>query len=210
MKKARKPDPPRKKPTKVKATTLRIIGGDMGGRKLKYNGDLATRPMRDAVREALFNIVGTRIKDATIFDPFSGTGILVAESLSRGASAAYAMEFNRRTFKQIEDNLGSLDLMSRTTLVMGDAFRGLGALMQEAAGSDWIFFLCPPYEMYESRLEDLNKMMRMAASIGKQGLMVSESENHFDTAGLIEADWRVKKYGIAQLAFAEFESIATE
>ena len=180
----------------------------MGGRKLKYDGHLSTRPMRDSVRESLFNIVGTQIKGATVFDPFSGTGILVAESFSRGATAACAMEFNRRTYRQIEENLGSLDLLERTRLVAGDAFRGLGALMEEASEqTPWIFFLCPPYEMYDSRLEDLNRMIRMAASICQNGLMISESESHFDTEQLTPAAWRIKKYGVAQLAISPLSEI---
>ena len=37
---------------------LRIIGGSLRGRKLEYSGDFRTRPMKDRVREAVFNLLG--------------------------------------------------------------------------------------------------------------------------------------------------------
>ena len=35
---------------------LRIIGGRFRGRKFRYSGDPATRPMKDRVRESVFNL----------------------------------------------------------------------------------------------------------------------------------------------------------
>ena len=199
---------------KVKATTLRIIGGQMGGRKIRYNGDRTTRPMRDSVRENLFNLVGPRIRDAIVFDPFCGTGVLVAEAFSRGAARAVAMEYNRRTIKQIQENLTELEVVDRTTLIPGDAFRGLGAAMHrvhdEQPESSWVFFLSPPYEMFESRIDDLNRMIRYTAEVHSDGVLIAECDSHFDATGLTEADWDVRRYGITQLAVASLDSIAIQ
>ena len=71
---------------KVRPLSLRIIGGDMRGRTVHYHGAAFTRPMKDSVRESLFNIVGIATKGAICFDLFAGTGALAFEALSRGAS----------------------------------------------------------------------------------------------------------------------------
>jgi len=39
----------------VKPTKLRVIGGDMRGRIIHYHGEEFTRPMKDNIRENLFN-----------------------------------------------------------------------------------------------------------------------------------------------------------
>src|SRR6186997_1276149 len=72
--------PPRPAAPPPAGTELRIIGGDLRGRKLEYHGDPRTRPMKDRVREAVFNLVEP---DGTYaIDLFGGTGALGLEALS--------------------------------------------------------------------------------------------------------------------------------
>ena len=53
---------------------LRIIGGTLRHRKLLYSGDQRTRPMKDRVREAVFNLVGPVVVGQHAIDLFAGTG----------------------------------------------------------------------------------------------------------------------------------------
>ena len=55
-------------------TELRIVGGDFGGRKIKYTGDPRTRPMKDVTREAMFNLVGGFVPGKLVIDLFAGSG----------------------------------------------------------------------------------------------------------------------------------------
>src|SRR5262245_7614130 len=64
---------------------LRIIGGTLRHRKLLYSGDQRTRPMKDRVREAVFNLVGPDVVGQHAIDLFAGTGALGFEAISRGA-----------------------------------------------------------------------------------------------------------------------------
>ena len=68
---------------------LRIIGGQFRGRRLTYHGDPLTRPMKDRVREAVFNLLWPGAEGAVAIDLFAGTGALGLEALSRGAVAAW-------------------------------------------------------------------------------------------------------------------------
>jgi len=44
-----------------------VIGGEMGGRVFRYNGDAGLRPMKDRVREAVFNLMESTVPE---FDRF--------------------------------------------------------------------------------------------------------------------------------------------
>ena len=74
------------------AAGLRIIGGEFRGRRLHYSGDRRTRPMKDRLREAVFNLIGPDIRGKHAIDLFAGTGALALESLSRGAKSATLIE----------------------------------------------------------------------------------------------------------------------
>ena len=65
---------------------MRIIAGEFRGRRLTAPDGLKTRPMLARVREALFNILGSRVVNARVADCFSGTGAIGLEALSRGAA----------------------------------------------------------------------------------------------------------------------------
>src|SRR4051794_22495694 len=105
MQKRRKPSrtaPPRDADEPI--VGLRIIGGSFRGRKLKYSGDIRTRPMKDRVREAVFNLLGKQIAGSHAIDLFAGTGALGLEALSRGAARATFIERHFLTAKLIEEN----------------------------------------------------------------------------------------------------------
>ncbi len=53
---------------------MRIIGGKARGTKLYTLDGKNTRPTLDRVREALFNILQSDIKDSIFLDLFSGSG----------------------------------------------------------------------------------------------------------------------------------------
>ncbi len=78
-------------------TGLRIIGGEFRHRHLHYSGDLRTRPMKDRLREAIFNLIGPEIRGKHAIDLFAGTGALGLEAISRGAARATLIEQHHPT-----------------------------------------------------------------------------------------------------------------
>ena len=87
------------------AGKLRIVGGQYGGRQIAYSGDPVTRPMKDDIREAVFNLVGGWTPGKAAFDLFAGTGAMGLEAMSRGASRAYLIERHFPTVKIIRENV---------------------------------------------------------------------------------------------------------
>ena len=77
---------------------MRVISGDLKGKKLLIPLDKSTRPLRDLVRESIFNIldhspkVSVELKNSKVLDLFSGTGSFGIECLSRGAESVTFFE----------------------------------------------------------------------------------------------------------------------
>lgn len=194
-----------KRPTKVKPSSLRIIGGDFRGRLVHYHGDPYTRPMKDSVRESLFNIVGRACRGAICFDLFAGTGALALEAISRGAVAAVAVEQSRQAAWHIKQTATQLGLSNRLSVHTGDAFRWANRLLgPPESDTPWIVLLSPPYVMWEESLEALNAMIRMTMENAPPGsLLVAETDKRFDVAKLPAGEWDVRRYGGTQLAIIE-------
>ena len=98
---------------------MRIIAGEFRSRRLESIPGDATRPTPDRVREALFNILQTRIEGASFVDAYAGTGAVGIEALSRGAAHAWFLERDRRALDAIRKNLASLGVERRATVLAG-------------------------------------------------------------------------------------------
>ena len=83
---------------------MRIIAGSARGRRLKGPRGPGLRPTSDQVREALFNILGERVRGARVLDLFAGTGALSLEALSRGADHALLIDCGREALALCRDN----------------------------------------------------------------------------------------------------------
>ncbi|MFK8110843.1 MAG: RsmD family RNA methyltransferase [Rubripirellula sp.] len=188
-----------------KPVKLRIIGGDMRGRTILYHGADFTRPMKDNIRENLFNILGRAVRGAICFDMFAGTAALAFESISRGAKSAVAVEQNRQAVRCIKQTAESLDITARMKVISGDSFRLTDQLL--AAPNDdtpWIVYLCPPYVLWEDALDGLNGMIRATLEHAPPGsVLVVETEKSFDRERLPAGEWDWREYGNTRLGFIE-------
>jgi 16S rRNA (guanine966-N2)-methyltransferase len=120
---------------------MRVIAGEFRSRRLKSIPGLATRPTPDRLRETLFNILAPRIEGSTFLDGYAGTGAVGIEALSRGARHAFFLERSRGAVEVIRENLESLDLESRATVVTGPVLLTLSRYPADIA------FFDPPYEL---------------------------------------------------------------
>ena len=100
---------------------MRIISGTKKGHPLKAPPGTTTRPTTDRVREAIFNVLQTRIADARILDVFAGSGGMSMEALSRGAAFADLYEEDRKAITAIRQNIAFLQFAEKSKLWMGDA-----------------------------------------------------------------------------------------
>jgi 16S rRNA (guanine966-N2)-methyltransferase len=96
------------------------------------------------VVEAIFNIVGPRVVDATVIDLFAGSGALGIEALSRGAAHATFVERSESSASILRRNLDELDYAARADVVRAEAVRWLGG-HPEQVGAASLILLDPPY-----------------------------------------------------------------
>ncbi|HVP40078.1 MAG TPA: 16S rRNA (guanine(966)-N(2))-methyltransferase RsmD, partial [Candidatus Saccharimonadales bacterium] len=121
---------------------LRVLGGELRGRPLFGGRGRAVRPTLGQVREALFGILGERVRGVAVLDVFAGSGALAIEALSRGAARAVLLERDAQALRVVRRNLEALELTGRAEAVLADACRWVD---RHPVRDFEIIFLDPPY-----------------------------------------------------------------
>jgi 16S rRNA (guanine966-N2)-methyltransferase len=201
-------DPKREKsdaendPSRVKdpIAGLRIIGGSMRGRKIEYSGDLRTRPMKDRLREAIFNLIGPAIRGKLAIDLFAGTGALGLEAVSRGAGRALLVEQHFPTANLIRQNIAALGISPQAEVTAGNTF--IWWKMKKATvptDRPWTVFCSPPYEFYISRADEMLELISgILDSAPPESEFVVEADARFDFQTLPDPSrWDVREYSPA-------------
>ncbi len=183
---------------------LRIIGGSLRGRKLQYSGDIRTRPMKDRVREAVFNLLGPQVASSHAIDLFAGTGALGIEAISRGAAKATFIERHLPTVELIKRNAAALGVADRINAVFGDAFLW-SAKFSATEQQPLTVFCSPPYDFYVDRRQEMLDLIGHWVELSPAGSQfVVEADERFDFAALSLAErWDVRKYPPAVVGIFE-------
>ena len=84
---------------------MRVIAGTHRGRRLYGPRTHALRPTSDRVREALFSILGNRLRNGRFLDLYAGTGAVGIEAVSRGVERVTSVESNRDALRLLHQNL---------------------------------------------------------------------------------------------------------
>ncbi len=196
--------PPRPKFTPTK---LRIVSGTLGGRKIAYNGDPATRPMKERTRESVFSLLGGHLDNTWTVDLFAGTGILAFEAVSRGSTHAILFESSCPTVTTILENMFMLGLGEQVVVHHADTLRWLrNATTSTADWSKlpWVVFCCPPYALWNREQQPLcDGIAQLYASSPVGSQFVCETDRSFDlAAALPNIEWRVREYEPAVISIA--------
>lgn len=167
---------------------MRVVAGDLKGRRIEAPVSDATRPTTDKVREAVFNALGSLdvVEGAHVMDLFAGTGAMGIEALSRGASHCVFVENDRAALGVLRKNIETLGLGDRSSVVSSDAV--MAASRQE--GIDLVI-ADPPYgyKEWEKLLTDISAPLVVLESDRPIGHI-----NGWETV-------REKKYGRTFVAF---------
>ncbi len=182
---------------------LRIIGGKYRGRTIEYSGDLRTRPMKDNIREALFNLIGAWIPGKYVFDLFAGTGAIGIEALSRGAIGATFIERHIPTAKIIQRNLNALEIEESTLIEFSDTFFWSRQFFRQARfpKQPWAVFFCPPYDFYSDRnSEMLDLIQQFCDHAPPESVIAVEADQRFPEDSLPSPElWRTRAYSPAKI-----------
>jgi 16S rRNA (guanine(966)-N(2))-methyltransferase RsmD len=147
---------------------MRIIAGELKGRRLKAPTWDGLRPTSDTQRETLFNILAPRIAGANVLDVFAGTGAVGLESLSRGATRAVFIECDRRAADLISANASLCGVENRCVIIRDRAERALPRHRHDELFD--VIVLDPPYDF-----EPLGAVLDAAVGhLAPGGLLVLE------------------------------------
>lgn len=147
---------------------MRVIAGELGGRRLRAPRGEQTRPTAARVREALFSMLGP-LDGLAVLDLFAGSGALGIEALSRGATRATFAERAPRALDALRANITELGLADRAEVRGGDAL----AALRSGAKYDLVF-IDPPYAAAEELGAELSRELPGALEAGAR--VVSESD----------------------------------
>jgi 16S rRNA (guanine966-N2)-methyltransferase len=89
---------------------VRVIGGRSRGRRLLARLPAGVRPTSDRVREAIFDILGSRggVEGLRVVDLFCGSGAMGIEALSRGAAEVTFVDRDPDALAATEKNLAAV------------------------------------------------------------------------------------------------------
>lgn len=139
-------------------TTLRVTAGTLRGRRIPVPKN-DVRPTSERARQAFFNILGDRIRDARFLDLFAGSGIFSFEAVSRGAKESVAVDSSRQHAAAIEQLAGDFEVPVRA--LGTDVFAGIKRLRGEVFD---VIYADPPYayESYDELLTAIDTEVSLA------------------------------------------------
>lgn len=182
---------------------MRIIGGNLKGRKILLPKDKTTRPIRDLVKESLFNLLEhsnkfkTKIENAVVLDLFSGSGSFGIECISRKAQKIYFIENYPLTLEILKKNISNLNIIKNCDISETDCFQMLNSKRYNTLKFD-IIFIDPPYK--ENKINLLIDEIKDKKILNKNGIIVIHRHKKDDviiTKKLNILD--IRKYGISKI-----------
>lgn len=188
---------------------MRIIGGRLGGRpliELTPQMKRFLRPMREAVRAALFDILGDSVIGARFLDLFAGTGSIGLEALSRGAQSCAFVDSSAQACQLIQENLSSLGLERHAHVYQLDVLKAIEVFHRQGERFDLVF-VGPPYGKGLAH----KTLMQLAAHpiLSPQALVVTEifkKEQVQTEYGLLKS-LEARTYGDNRLWFYRWEAL---
>ncbi|CAH8218024.1 16S rRNA (guanine(966)-N(2))-methyltransferase RsmD [Vibrio aestuarianus] len=177
---------------------VRIISGLWRGRKLPVHDAQGLRPTTDRVKETLFNWLAQEVPGAKCLDLFAGSGGLGFEAASRQAESVTLIELNPTAFKQIQQNIATLNA-SNVQVVNSDAL----TFLQQVGTPQHIIFIDPPFR--QGLLNETVTLLEQNGWLADDAMIYIETEKELPLDG-IPNNWRLHREKTAgQVSYRLFE-----
>ena len=185
---------------------MRIIAGQLKGRKILKPSDSKTRPLKDLVKESIFNIIkhskklNINIENSSILDLFSGVGSFGLEALSRGANHVTFVENYPISLEILDKNITNLNLKDKCNIIEDDIFKNLNFVVLKKKFD--LIFLDPPF--IEKNILNLLLKIKQSNVLKNEGILILHRNNK--DKNLLASKFKIleeKKYGISRIIFAK-------
>jgi 16S rRNA (guanine966-N2)-methyltransferase len=189
---------------------MRIIAGKLKGHILHLPKDKNTRPLKDLVRESIFNLlihsnkISLKIQKLNILDLYSGTGSFGLECISRDAEFVYFVENGKNVIEILKKNIEKLNVKSMTKIFFNDVFVFLKKENAFQCKFDLIF--CdPPFA--DTNIELMLNLIFNKKILNKNGIIILHRNKN--AIGNLPNYFQIieeRSYGVSKIIFGRFLS----
>ncbi len=186
---------------------MRIIGGKFRGKKIFFTKSLITRPLRDFVKENIFNLIihGKYLKinfdKARILDLYAGTGSFGIECLSRDVNQVSFVEKDPMAFSIIKKNISSLKISNKTNLICSDIKNYIEKYNDKNKFD--LIFLDPPYKD-KSFIEIMNLIKKKAIFKKNHLIIIHRDKKDKEEINKMFKINFLRNYGRSKIIFGSF------
>jgi len=185
---------------------MRIISGELKGKKLSVPLDKSTRPLKDMVRESIFNILDhsnklfTEIYNAKVLDLFSGTGSFGIECLSRGAAEVIFFENYHNSLKILKQNIFNLKLENKSIVYDYSAYNLKDVNLEDRIFN--IIFLDPPFKDRKIKIL-IDQIKKLNVADENSLLIIHRKKKSEDNISQYLNVIDEKNYGLSKIFFCK-------
>jgi len=193
---------------------MRIIAGQHKGVKLYISADKETRPLKDMVKESIFNFLthsnklSFQLQQSNILDLYSGTGSFGLECISREAEKIIFVEQKKEAIEILKKNINKLKEKNRIKIFYKNVFDVINDknLLNYISSEKFDLIFCdPPFK--DTKINSLIELMASKDMIKKNGIVIlhrhkNSQEKLADCFKIIEE----RIYGISKITFGKIES----
>ena len=154
---------------------MRIISRSLKGKKILLPKDKNTRPLRDLVKESIFNLIKhsnktkLEILNSDILDLFSGSGSFGLECVSRGAKNVFFVENYPLVLEILKKNINLLSANKICQVFEKNCFEIFNNEKIINAKFDFIF-IDPPFK--EDKVNLIIKKIKETEILKKNGIII--------------------------------------
>ncbi len=186
---------------------MRVISGFLKGKPIDYLKNSITRPLKDIVKEGIFNtlkhsnLIKAEIKNSNILDIYSGIGSFGIECISCGAHKVTFVEKDTEAVNILKANLNKLSILDKSKIIKGK----IESVLTENINAKFnIFFLDPPFK--DNNFIQNLKLIRNYKIFTSDHIVIihreRKSDENFDNLLKIV---KIKQYGRSKIIFGEFK-----
>ena len=186
---------------------MRIISGDLKGSSLYLPKNKNTRPLKDLVRESIFNLlthsnkISFNIEQSDVLDLFSGTGAFGLECLSRKAKHVCFVENYKEILPILKNNLSNLKTVKNYSIIEKNILIDIDFLEKKEKFD--IIFLDPPYK--ENNISNFLNIIIKTKLLKINGIIIIH--RHKKKIDIFPDSFKIieeKVYGISKIIFGTY------
>ena len=185
---------------------MRIISGKFKGKKINFLKSSITRPLKDIVKENIFNIlihsnnINIKFDQTNVLDLYSGIGSFGLECISRGAKKVTFVEEDYEANKKLTQNLKDLHILTNAKVINNKIENIYNLIKKERYD---IFFLDPPFKN-NNFIESLKILKKNKNYKKKHIIIIHRDRKTKDNFENIIEIFIQRDYGRSKIIFGKF------